>query len=310
MRGPLRSAKLAQPQGQTAIPMTDPTPPAPAAPLPPGFDGIETVVADPLRFKLKLAIGEDAYAALKTGKQLGLMWEVSGAAATGGGLAASSIVAATFFAPTGWLAAIGLGGAAATPVGWIVAAAMATGGAYWGVARLLKSYHGARVDVIPRFINTPMDLLGANLLDMLAALGLRLAAVDGAIAPEERAEIKRYFVKEWGFAPDYTEAALTVIEANLGRARLTTLTATLARFAQENPDCNFAEMGAEITSFLAAVASADGPLNPRETRALDLVARDFRAEGPWRRRLARLARLSRLARPARGLARRLTRSRR
>lgn len=255
----------------------------PAA-LPPEFDAIAAVVADPLRFKLKLAIGEDAYASLKTGKQLGLLWEVSGAAATGGGLAASPIVAGAFFAPSGWLAAIGLGGAAATPVGWIVAAAMAMGGAYWGVTRALRSYHGARVDVIPRFINTPIDILAANLVDMLGALGLRLAAIDGEIAPEERAEIARYFAQDWGIDPGYAAAALALIEANLGRARLRVLTATLARFADANPDCNFAEMGGEITGFLTAVAEADGPLNARERRALSAIAREFRAESRWRRR--------------------------
>lgn len=91
------------------------------------FDGVGRVVAEPLKFKAKLAIGEDAFASLQTARLVGDLWQV-GTAATAGGLAASSsAVAGTFFGG-GWLAALGIG-AAATPVGWVVGAAVASGAA-------------------------------------------------------------------------------------------------------------------------------------------------------------------------------------
>lgn len=109
------------------------------------FRNINQVIADSLRFKCKLAIGEDAYTSLSIGNSLLKIWGVGGVAATGGGIAASSTVASAFFASGGWLSAIGLGAVATTPIGWVIGAAVATGGAYYGVTRLFNSYAGSRV---------------------------------------------------------------------------------------------------------------------------------------------------------------------
>ena len=85
-----------------------------------GFDTVEQVVIDTLRFKRKLAIGEDAYASLRISKRLQQLWDVGGVAASGAGLAASPTIAGTFFASSGWMASIGLGASATTPIGWII----------------------------------------------------------------------------------------------------------------------------------------------------------------------------------------------
>ena len=96
------------------------------------FQNIETIVAEPLNFKAKLAIGEDAYTSLKVKNAAFQAWEVAGVATTAVVVAKSSVVASTFFAPTGFLAAIGFG-TAVTPVGWVIAAGVVTGGAWVGI---------------------------------------------------------------------------------------------------------------------------------------------------------------------------------
>lgn len=113
-------------------------------------DDLDCVISDPLKFKRKLRIGEDAYATLRLKKGVQSLWDVSGVAMTGATVAASKVVAGTLFASSaGLFSAIGIGAAAATPVGWVIAAAVATGGAYYGVTRLVRNPTGNMVDTTP-----------------------------------------------------------------------------------------------------------------------------------------------------------------
>lgn len=232
------------------------------------FSDIERVVSDTLRFKRKLAIGGDAYASMRIGKTLQEIWDVGGVAATGGGVAASTTVAGTFFGS--WLTGIGLA-TAATPIGWVIGAAVASGGAYYGVTRLFKGYGQARVETIPKFINTPIDLLGASLMDLVGAFALKVAAIDGDVDPSEATVIKEYFVDEWGYDRVYTEKAFSILEENSDQTRITEMTKTFAEFAKSNPDCNFQEIRNELVSLITQVAEADGRMDEREELAIDKV---------------------------------------
>ena|GEM_PF-685439 len=243
------------------------------------LDDVECVVTDPLKFKLKLRIGEDAYAVLRAKNGLQSLWDVGGVAATGASIAASQVVVSTFFASTGgMLSAIGIGAVAATPIGWVLAAAAATGGAYYGVTRLVRQRSGSLVDTIPRFINTPIDLLGMQLFDLVAALVLRVAKIDGAIAPVERAAIERHFVEEWGYNGAYVARALDVLSETADETRVKAVAKSLAEFHAASPDCNGEAMQAELLAFLREVIEADGVLDEREDHAIDAIAATFRSE--------------------------------
>jgi len=235
------------------------------------FTGVERVIADSLRFKLKLGIGADAYTSMKVGKRLQELWDVGGVAMTGVGLAASRTVATAFFSTGGWLSAFGIGTTAVTPVGWLIAAAVVSGGAYMGVTRLFRSYAGSRVHTIPAFINTPIDLLGANLFDMMAMLGLKVVEFSDPVDQAERDSIKSYFAEEWGFDRSYLDTALPVLEANSGKASLKTMAAELASFQRANPDCDHASMHRELVRFLRELATADGALDEKEELAIEKI---------------------------------------
>lgn len=235
------------------------------------FEGVEQVVAEPLRFKAKLAIGEEAYTSLRLVNRMRELWDVLGAAGTGAAVAKSSLVATSFFAPSGLLGALGIG-TAATPIGWVALAALASGGACYGLYRYLGNSKGSRVIEIPRFLNTPLDTLGLALFDLIAPLALGLAKVDGQIDPEERALIRMHLVEDWGLDPHFVDQALKVIEPGLHELNIEAMANELAGFLHANPDCKHQVIASDLSGFLREMLASAGALTPAEEQALAKVS--------------------------------------
>jgi hypothetical protein len=244
------------------------------------FQDIEKIIAEPLNFKAKLAIGEDAYTSLKVKNAAFQAWEVAGVATTAAVVAKSSVVASTFFAPTGFLAAIGLG-TAATPVGWVIAAGVVTGGAWVGITRYLKKASASRVTVIPKFINTPLDVLALGLFDLLAPLALKVSAVDGNIDDAKRQLIHDYFVKEWGYDSRFVAEGVKYTESRISEFSIKNLARTLAEFTRENRDCNFKMMAQEILGFLGNIVAVDGKLDQRQQMEIGKIEAAFKSASKY-----------------------------
>ncbi|MWD26866.1 TerB family tellurite resistance protein [Aquicoccus sp. SCR17] len=240
------------------------------------FEGVDDVVEDELRFKAKLGIGEDAYTSTRIKKTVFEAWDIAGVAATGAQVASSAFVAQKFFAAPGLLAAIGLG-TAATPVGWVIAASVLSGGAWLGITRYLKD-DGGKSTVIPEFINTPLDVLGLGLFDLMAPLAMKIAAVDSDVHESELDKIRHYFVRHWGYSEEFVEQGLEFVARKLDAFDIKTAASTLAAFARDNPDCKANVMLADIRSFLCEVMEADGRIDEREEMAIERVKDLFAAE--------------------------------
>lgn len=241
-----------------------------------GFQGIDTIVAEPLKFKVKLAIGEDAYTSLKVQNTVIQVWDVAGVATTAAVVAKSSVIATTFFAPSGLLAAIGIG-TAVTPIGWVVAAGVLSGGAWFGITRHLKKASASKVTVVPNFINTPLDVLALGLFDLMVPLALRVAAVDGRIEAVRRQHVDDYFVGEWGYDANFVDAGIGHIEASLDELSVVDQAQTMAEFASQNRDCNFAVMSQEILDFLRQIVALDGDVDPRDEKAIAEIEDIFKS---------------------------------
>jgi hypothetical protein len=231
------------------------------------FEDVEQVVAEPLRFKAKLAIGENAYASLRMINRTRELWDVIGAAGAGAAVAKSGIVASTFFAPSGVLGALGIG-AATTPIGWVALAAVASGGACYGLYRWLGDTKGSRVIEIPKFLNTPLDTLGLALFDLIAPLALRLAAVDGEIEPAERAALVTHLVDEWGLDAGFVTTAIAQIAPRIEQGSVEEMAGELSAFLHANPDCNHQAIATDLGDFLRRLLEAGGPLSDAEEQAL------------------------------------------
>ncbi|MDX1551762.1 MAG: TerB family tellurite resistance protein [Marinobacter sp.] len=239
-----------------------------------GMRDVETVVRDPLRFKLKLDIGDQAYSSLRLKKYLLDSVDAANGAATGFIFAKSSVVASTFFAPSGFLGALGIG-TAVTPVGWAIAAGVAGAGLSLIIGKRLVRGSSDRVKQIPDYINTPMDVLATGLFDMIATLGVKLAEIDGEFVQQERDFITRYFVDDWGYDLLFVQQGLKLIEEQSDQHSIEEITEQLARFKKANPDCNYRSMSREIITFLNGIAEADGDLDKREEEAAAKVEAIF-----------------------------------
>jgi hypothetical protein len=221
----------------------------------PSFDEVEQVVAEPLRFKARLAIGEDAYTSLRMINRSREVWDVLGAAGAGAAVAKTGLVA-------------GMLGASATPIGWVALAALASGGACYGIYRLLGNTKGERVIEIPKYLNTPLDTLGLAIFDLIAPLSLRLAAVDGEIEAAERAFLIRYLVDDWGMNRRFVEQAVAAIEPRLMEGSIESMAAEAAEFLHLNPDCKHQAIAKDLGVFLRAMLETGGPLTDAEEEAL------------------------------------------
>ena len=237
---------------------------------------VDLVVADTNKFKLKLGIGEDAFTTLKLTKTLQSLWEVKGAGAAGAAAAASPAIATTFFGGgAGIMSTLGFGAAAVTPVGWVIAAAVGSGAAYYGAMQVFSKYSSSRIETIPKFINTPIDLLGATIFDMMAGLALKVADFAGEIDDSERNAVIDFFYEEWGVSRDYSSKALPLIEAQIRQKTLKEMSKSLAEFQMDNPDCNPSAMKADIKQFLEEIAYADGDFDEREELAIETIEREL-----------------------------------
>jgi len=240
------------------------------------FQDIETIVSEPLNFKAKLAIGEAAYTSLKLKNAVVQAWDVAGVATTAAVVTKSSVVAATFFAPTGFLAALGIG-TAVTPIGWVIAAGVVTGGAWMGVTRYLKKASASRVTVIPNFINTPLDVLALGLFDLLAPLALKVAEIEGRIHNPERKLINTYFVKQWGYDSNFVAEGIDYTESQLNEFSVEELAQTLVKFTRQNPDCNFEMMAQEILGFLRNIVETGDNKDEREEMTVKSIESIFKS---------------------------------
>jgi hypothetical protein len=156
-----------------------------------------------------------------------------------------------------------------TPVGWVVGAAVASGAACYGVLRLYRGYEGTRLQKVPAFINTPIDVLGASLFDLMASLAIRVAREAEEVDDTERAAIADYFIAEWGLDPAYVAAAFPVIERSAEGRSVDEIAEALAIYKRDNPDCNFDTLKAELLDFLTEIAATDGVLHDAELAASD-----------------------------------------
>ena len=233
------------------------------------FVGVKQVVAHPLTFKHKLAIGEDAFTSMRLQKHLGKAWDVVGAAGTVGAAAKSSVVANAFFGKAGLMAVMG---GASTPLGWVLAASVVGGGAWFALTKVLRAETDKRVDIIPKFINTPLDILAIRLFELMVPLALQMVVLgtpagqvaNAGLPSSSRHLMQNYLVGGWGYDHDFIDHALPILQANMVNTDVLQTARQLAYYEKQNPDCNYQAMRDDLLAMMRAVAESVGAINSQQ----------------------------------------------
>ena len=245
------------------------------------------ILRDSLAFKAKLGIGEKAYAALRKRENLTTISEAVGVGTLASSAAASGVVATTFFSASSSvfgsaLSAIGLGAAATTPVGWVVAAGVLAGGGYFGVSRILERPKDTGLIVIPKYINTPLDTIAVALVELVLPLSLKVADVGGC-GPSERAVIVRHFANEWGYDEGFISNLAATYDQELSTVKIARLVQALIQYVKESPDCDQEIVLNDFMRLLRDVIEADGIIEEKELLMMqyltDLISVEARSEG-------------------------------
>lgn len=235
------------------------------------------IISEPLKFKAKLGIGERAYTLLNARDQLRTFTEALGIGSAAATFASSSWIAGTFFAQTGIvttvLSAVGLGAAAVTPIGWVVGAGLISGTAYLGVSRVFERSKNGGLVIIPKYINTPIDIIAMALIELMLPLSLKVASVDGKIHPSERRAIREYFFGEWGYCSGFIKKIMTLYEERIDSIDYSTLSVSLHEYCIKNKDCNPDVITEDLIEHLNEVVAADGQTSEEESRHLEALTK-------------------------------------
>ena len=236
------------------------------------FSDDEIIIANDMKFKAALGIGEKAFKSMSMRENLTTFSEALGVGTAVAGLANTVTVGSFLGITSGGLLGTGFLATAATPgLNVLVAAGVISAGAYVGVSKLLTRNKDQKVMVVPKFINTPLDLLAVSLASFFIPLGLKIGLADGVLEPIEEIKLKSYLTDEWGYAPEFVDKMVKSFKENDDLASYKEIIASFSEFIKKNEDCDETEITSSIMRFLKQITEADGVLHEKEEVELEYI---------------------------------------
>jgi len=232
------------------------------------FADTASVINDDFKFKIKLNIGDEHFTYLRNAKNLTDFGESLLGGAGVGGLAA-----------VGWYSTLGVGGKilaavslGASPVGWVIgASALGIAGIYGLKKAKDKFFTNAEEELVtkvPKFLNTPLDLLGLSLATLMLPVSVKMAYADGNFCPEERSQILKYFTDEWGYNPEFIEKLTQAQEAKMDGFSYKEYAKTLKSVCDKTSELKLSQISEEILDFQREIILMDGEIHPDEEKEL------------------------------------------
>ena len=232
------------------------------------FADTPSVIDDEFKFKAKLGIGDEHFTYLNNTKNL---VDVGGSLLSGVGI--GGITAAAWYTTLGvggkLLLAVGIG---SSPVGWVVGAtALGVAGTYGLTRAKNKFFKKAEDDLVtkvPKFLNTPLDLLGLSLATLMLPVSVRMAHADGNFCSIERSQMLEYFIGEWGYNPEFIEKLTQAQEAKMDEFSYKEYAKTLKSVSGKTSEFKIDQLKEEIYNFQRQIILMDGEIHPDEEKEL------------------------------------------
>ncbi len=236
------------------------------------FDDDEIVIANDIKFKAALGIGEKAFKSMKIRENLTTFSEALGVGTAVAGVANTVTIGSLLGVTSGGFLGTGLFASAVVPgLPVIVAAGVISAGAYVGLSRLFAKDKDAKIMVVPKFINTPLDLLATSLAAFFVPLGLKMGLADGVLEPVEEYQLKKYLTEEWGFSAPFVVKMISQYKDQNEIDSYNTIIKSFGEFINSNVDCDADEIKNSLMSLLRQISEADGQLSEKEEIEIDYI---------------------------------------
>lgn len=232
------------------------------------FADIQAVIDDDFKFKKKLAIGDEHFKYMSNAKNLADFGE-----SLLGGIAIGGVTSAA------WYTGLGFGGKAlltvgliSQPIGWVVGAAALGAAGIFGFKKIKDNYikkaEDELVTKVPKFLNTPLDLLGLSIATLMLPVSVKMAHADGHFCHIERSQILKYFVDEWGYNPEFIEKLIQAQETKMAGFSYKNYAKTLKSVCGKTSEFKTDQMTEEILDFQRQIILMDGEIHSDEEKEL------------------------------------------
>lgn len=244
------------------------------------------IVYDSMRFKRALGIGKKAYKLLSAQENLGIcLHALATGTAVGGGSAIYYISSLGFWAKIA--TTVGL---ATVPVLMFVATGVSAGAIYIGGQQFISKVITKGTDEIPKFINTPLDVIATALIEVMLPISLKVYHADGEISEPEEGEVTDFFCDHWGYSPEFVKCMSDWYSPRLNDVSYDLFANGFIDYCKENPDCNSKRMKKRFLEHLVDIVKSDGIIHPKEQAEIDKIRLLVDGENTRRFRLPKISR--------------------
>lgn len=232
------------------------------------FDNVQAVIEDDFQFKKKLNIGDEHFTYLNNAKNLADFGE-----SVLGGIGVGGVTAAA------WYTSLGLGGKAlltlgliSQPIGWIVGAGALGVAGIFGLKKakdiFIKKSEDELMTKVPKYLNTPLDLLGLSIATLMMPVSIKMAQADGDFSEIEKEQILKYFVDEWGYNLDFINILMQAQETKLENFSYKEYGKTIKSVCSKTSELKLDQLTEEILDFQKEIILMDGRIHPKEEKEL------------------------------------------